>query len=161
MRRHIGRGLSVINNGITHVYDKIFLKDPLKKPTKREIHGGPRVFIHKYHLVVDGNVRKKLALEYEDLRRMDPEMIEHKKKRWVGIGPDALMEASGARKSAKEIAFWSADGTCEKHSIDEVSKKGLLAYNVDNKPISKKEGFPLCLLFEGQKMGWIERVEII
>jgi DMSO/TMAO reductase YedYZ molybdopterin-dependent catalytic subunit len=130
-----------------------------------------------YRLTVDGAVARSLALSLEEVQRLpsvrqvsDFHCVEGwgvDDVRWEGVRLQTLIELVGPADDAGFITFHSSGGvyrdslTLEQALLPDV----LLAYHMDEQPLSTAHGFPLRLVmprmygYKGPK--WLERIEFV
>jgi DMSO/TMAO reductase YedYZ molybdopterin-dependent catalytic subunit len=138
-----------------------------------------------WHLVVSGLVERPLELSLEDLRRMPSrtQITRHDCvegwsciAKWSGARLSAVLQQAGMKPAARYVAFYCADslelsldGTGQYYEtidlVDALHPQTILAYDMNDRPLSVSHGAPLRLRVErqlGYKMAkYVMRVEAI
>ncbi len=131
-----------------------------------------KVDLSKWRLIVEGAVKKPMALTYEEMRKL-PSMEQDVLLicpgffaiygRWKGIVMERLLKEAGMEKDATHVTFYGPEGTYEKverFPIDDIlAGKVFLAYGVNGKPLPRKHGFPLRIVARDRYGGeWVKYV---
>ena len=130
------------------------------------------VDLNKWRLEIDGHVHRSLRLTYNQVLQMPsiernillicPGVFAYH-ARWKGISVAKLLETAEVDSGVTNVTFSGPDGTYEKterFTIEDIlSDKVFLAYNVNDKVLPKKHGFPLRAVAEGYYgSNWVKYV---
>jgi DMSO/TMAO reductase YedYZ molybdopterin-dependent catalytic subunit len=138
-----------------------------------------------WRLAVNGRVERPLELSLEDLRRIAPrtQITRHDCvegwsciAKWSGARLGAVLQQAGLKPGARYVAFYCADslelaldGTGQYYEtidlVDAMHPQTILAYDMNDHPLTVPHGAPLRLRLErqlGYKMAkYIMRIEAI
>ncbi len=139
----------------------------------------PFVTAADWKLTVDGSVDKPGTFVMSDLRKMGIlsmyatlACISNEvggpwigNARWTGVPLAGVLKAVGLSKSAREVVFYASDGYTDSIPIERALQPlCLLAYEMNNQPLTSAHGFPLRLIVPGiygmKNVKWITRIEL-
>jgi sulfoxide reductase catalytic subunit YedY len=130
------------------------------------------VNLSKWRLEIDGQVQQPLKLTYDQIKQMPsiernvllicPGVFAYH-AHWKGISVVKLLEMAKMITGVTHVVFRGPEGTYEKTSrfpIQDIhSTKVFLAYNVNDKTLPVKHGFPLRVVAEDYYGGdWVKYV---
>ncbi|UCE55214.1 MAG: molybdopterin-dependent oxidoreductase [Desulfobacterales bacterium] len=130
------------------------------------------VNLNTWQLEIGGNVQRPLKLTYSQIVQMPsiernvllicPGFFAYH-ARWKGISVANLLETAQMGTGVTQVAFSGPQGTYEKTErfpIEDIrSDKVFLAYNVNDKALPEKHGFPLRIVAEDYYGGeWVKYV---
>jgi DMSO/TMAO reductase YedYZ molybdopterin-dependent catalytic subunit len=130
------------------------------------------VNLNTWQLEIGGNVQRPLKLTYSQIAQMPsiernvllicPGFFAYH-ARWKGISVAKLLETAQMGTGVTQVAFSGPQGTYEKTErfpIEDIrSDKVFLAYNVNDKALPEKHGFPLRVVAEDYYGGeWVKYV---
>jgi DMSO/TMAO reductase YedYZ molybdopterin-dependent catalytic subunit len=130
------------------------------------------VNLKKWRLEIDGQVQPSLKLTYDQITQLPsiernvllicPGVFAYH-ARWKGISVVKLLEMAQIGTGVTHVSFSGPEGTNEKTSrfpIEDIhSDKIFLAYNVNDKTLPEKHGFPLRVVAEDYYGGeWVKYV---
>jgi len=125
-----------------------------------------------WRLEVSGHVQRPLRLTYDQIVQMPaiqknvllicPGFFAYH-ARWKGVSVAKLLEMADVGPGITHVTFKGPDGTyakTERFPIEEIlSNKVFLAYNVNDRVLPKKHGFPLRFVANGHYGGeWVKYV---
>jgi DMSO/TMAO reductase YedYZ molybdopterin-dependent catalytic subunit len=132
-----------------------------------------------WKLTIDGTVEKTATYTMADLRKMGVlsmyatlACISNEvggpwigNARWTGIPLMNVLSNAGMLKSTREVVFHAADGYTDSIPVERaVQPFCLLAYEMNNAPLTSTHGFPLRLIVPGiygmKNVKWITRIEL-
>jgi sulfite oxidase len=146
----------------------------------------PQIDSQKYHLSVKGLVKKSLCLSLEDLREDFPKVTlaaslqgeewskQNQMAKWSGIRLRHLLLATGVEPDATHVVFFGLNNG-RPSGVNVVSggaipiKKALspevlLAYEMNEEPISPANGYPLRVIVPGYdgtcSVKWINEINL-
>jgi DMSO/TMAO reductase YedYZ molybdopterin-dependent catalytic subunit len=127
-------------------------------------------------LVVDGLVRRHLALRLDDLATFPrTQLVETFQcvtgwrvpgARWAGVRLATLLAAAGPLPQASALRFFSFDGVyTESLTLDQVARTGaLVATSLWDRPLSRPHGGPVRLvvpdMYGYKSIKWLARIEV-
>jgi DMSO/TMAO reductase YedYZ molybdopterin-dependent catalytic subunit len=124
-----------------------------------------------WRLVVDGAVRRPLALPYDDLLGRAGARVAavldctggwYTEQEWRGVPLSALLDEAGA-DAARSVSVESVTGYGRRFSID-ASRRMLLATHVGSRPLEHGHGFPVRLVVPGERgfdwVKWVTRIHV-
>ena len=130
------------------------------------------VNLEKWRLEISGQVQRSLKLTYDQIIQLPsiernvllicPGVFAYH-ARWKGVSVVKLLEMAQIDPGIKHVSFSGPEGTYEKTSrfpIEDIhSNKIFLAYNVNDKTLPEKHGFPLRVVAEDYYGGeWVKYV---
>jgi len=130
------------------------------------------VNLEKWRLEIGGQVQRSLKLTYDQIIQLPsiernillicPGVFAYH-ARWKGVSVVKLLEMAQVGTGIKHVSFSGPEGTYEKTSrfpIEDIhSNKIFLAYNVNDKTLPEKHGFPLRVVAEDYYGGeWVKYV---
>jgi len=140
----------------------------------------PQVDASKWKLTIDGMVSQPLTLVQSDLYQLPPvsayrtlECVSNvvggnliSNGRWTGVRFADLLQRAGVQSGAMSIQFSADDGyTSDLGLAQALDPATLLAYQLDDAPLSYKHGFPLRVLGTGtygmKNPKWVTRVQLM
>jgi len=143
---------------------------------ERSALGEPKFDLNSFQLSVTGLVEHNLSLTWEDIQQWPSVYTDTMLMycvegwevwgQWKGILVKELLDAASLRQYAKHIMFHGLEGYTTALPIAYLEKyDGLLAYEVNGKPLKEHDGFPLRLIAFG-KFGykwakWVTKLEVI
>jgi len=140
----------------------------------------PSVGLEGWALKVDGLVRERLALTYEEIKSMPSrkqfttltcisnqvggDLISNAE--WTGVPLSLVLDRAQALPQAREVAFYCADGYSDSIPIEAVRRQDvILAYLMNDVALPREHGFPLRLIIPGlygmKNPKWINRIELV
>ena len=155
--------------------------------------GIPAVEVGDWSLRIDGLVDRPLELSFDDLARRSKRVVETVHQcagspleptvptrrianvRWAGIDLAELLEEVGVRADATHIWAYGLDhgefaGAHQDHYVKDIPLSRvaegdvLVAYELDEEPLSPKHGFPARLVVPGffgtNSVKWLSRLEL-
>jgi len=139
----------------------------------------PEVDASKWKLTIDGMVSQPLTLGQSDLYQLPPVITNRTLEcvsnvvggnlisngRWTGVRFADLLQRAGVQPGAMYIQFTAADGyTADLGLAQALDAATLLAYQLDDAPLSFKHGFPLRVLGTGtygmKNPKWVTRIQL-
>ncbi|KPV42943.1 molybdopterin-dependent oxidoreductase [Alicyclobacillus ferrooxydans] len=138
-------------------------------------NGYPTTTLSSYQLHIGGLVTKPLTLSWQQIASL--EAVSEKEDfhcvtgwsvagvHWKGIHLSTITAMVGLSSNVKYVHFYSFDGQyTESLSLPEaLDKSVLLAYELDGKPLSTPQGFPLRLvvpkMYGYKSIKWVNKVE--
>ena len=140
----------------------------------------PEVDSKSWNLTIKGLVEKPLTLGYDQLKAMPSveeyvtlECISNKvggelisTALWKGIRLSYLLNEAGIKANVKYVVFRCADGYDVGIPIERSQMEGtILAYNMNNSPLTSKHGFPVRAIVPGlygmMNPKWITEIELV
>ena len=133
------------------------------------------VNLKKWRLEIDGQIQRSLKLTYDQIKEIPsieknvllicPGFFAYY-ARWKGISVVKLLEMAQTGTDVTHVSFSGPEGTYEKtvrFPIEDIhSNKVFLAYNVNDKILPEKHGFPLRVVAEDYYGGdWVKYVNKI
>ncbi len=130
------------------------------------------VDLNRWRLEINGLVQNPVKLTYSqvmeipamkrDVLLICPGFFAYH-ARWEGVSVANLLEMAGVSPEVTHVSFKGPEGRYEKTEqfpIEDIrSGKVFLAYNVNDKALPKKHGFPLRVVAEGSYGGeWVKYV---
>ena len=126
--------------------------------------GIPSIDINDYRLYVEGLVRKRLELSYEDLRKLiDTEYRSDfhcvtgwsvKDVHWRGIRLTRILDMAEVSEEAKYLYLVSLDGYTTIVNINDArDPMAMIVLEINGKPLSIQQGFP-ARVFIPHLYGW-------
>ncbi|MBF8299037.1 MAG: oxidoreductase molybdopterin binding protein, partial [Dehalococcoidia bacterium] len=141
--------------------------------------GDPEVEAAGWRLQVEGQVERPLSLSLDEIKGLSAtrqyttlECISNEiggnlisNALWTGIPVAEIIRQAGAKPEAGYFMTYAADGYTETMPLSEAMRdEVLLVYELNGKPLSRKHGFPLRLIYPGHygmKMTkWITKIEL-
>jgi DMSO/TMAO reductase YedYZ molybdopterin-dependent catalytic subunit len=139
--------------------------------------GYPSFRAGSYQLRVDGMVQNPITMTIDDILR-HPAVHETRfyqcvtgwavpNVRWTGIRLSDLLDQVRPQAGAHAVKFYSFDGVYTESLTMAQARKSdvLLAYKLNDKPLSQAQGAPLRLVVPGMYgykfIKWVNRVELI
>ncbi len=148
--------------------------DPVKSIRVNSIRGAQRIEIDAYSIAVDGLVNDPKKYSYADLvnrtsRRkvVTLHCVEgwDATALWEGAPVKDLLDEAGVKPGARTVIFYAQDGDSTSFSLEDIgSQFFLLAYKINNIPLTAEHGYPSRLV-AGEKWGykwikWVTRIEL-
>lgn len=141
------------------------------------IDGYPSFSPHKYRLKVDGLVKRPLSLSLGDILG-DHAVTEVRNYqcvtgwsvpdcKWRGLRLADLLDRASPHADAHALTFYSFDGVyTESLSMKQAQQRDVLvAYALNEKPLSRAQGAPLRLVVPGmygyKYIKWVNRIEVV
>ncbi|MEZ0290252.1 MAG: molybdopterin-dependent oxidoreductase [Sulfolobales archaeon] len=126
--------------------------------------GIPEIDLKTYRLVVEGLVRNRISLSYNELRDMiDMEYTEDfhcvagwsvRNIKWRGVSMKRIFEISKPLETASYVYLTSLDGYSTIVDIETArDDRSLLVLDMNEKPLSIEHGFPVRF-FSPKLYGW-------
>lgn len=149
-------GTAILSIGLPKIFSNLHLKN-----RDNQKSANTAIDISNYHLKISGSVSNPLSLNFEDIKAIEP-LVEDIKVSfpstlgiggyWKGIETRDLLIKAGIGEVSK-VLFISADGSyVREESIDKVMDGGfLIAYQLNDKILSDKHGFPIRLVAKNEK----------
>ena len=136
------------------------LKSAEEGPSRSAL-GEPSIDLSTFKLMITGLVDSTYSLSWEEIQEMDPyytdTMIMYCVEGWEvwgvwkGILVKDLLDKAHVQEDGKYIMFRSRDGYRTALPVAYLVKyNALLAYQVNNAPLQKHDGFPLRLIAFGK-----------
>lgn len=157
---------------------------PGQKPVERLLRWGkdhptvegrvPKIDRRKWVLTIDGEVKKPIKLNWEDLLKLpkvesvsDFHCVEGWSVlgcRWEGVQFKFIVDLAKPKETSKFVSFECADGYTTSLLMEELSGDGiLLAYRLDGKYLEEGIGAPLRLVvpdkYSYKSAMWITRIK--
>jgi DMSO/TMAO reductase YedYZ molybdopterin-dependent catalytic subunit len=141
--------------------------------TGLHVTGTPEVIdLAGYRLKVEGKVKNKLSLTYDDLRRL-PKVTARPTLNcpgfftdvatWSGVPLATILAMAGAQPDATQIHMGAADGYFYNFSLDQALKPdNFLAYEWEGQPLPVLHGFPVRAVIPDQPgAAWVKWLVVI
>ncbi len=181
-----------IENTTTSINPEASPSNPVKRLSGNEdyfvYHQGviPQIDSQHYHLSVKGLVKKSLCLSLEDLREDFPKVTlaaslqgeewskQNQMAKWGGIRLRHLLLATGIESDASHVVFFGLNnGKSEGVNVvsggsipikKAMSPEVLLAYEMNDEPITPANGYPLRVIVPGYNgtcsVKWINEINL-
>ena len=136
----------------------------------------PRRSPEQYRLRVGGLVERPFELGYEELTGLRPSHLTRDFQcvtgwrvhdvAWTGVRLSDLLDRAGLAPGAKAVTFRSFDGVyTESLTLDQARRPDVLvAYRLEEKPISRAHGGPVRLyvapMYGYKSLKWLDAVEV-
>jgi DMSO/TMAO reductase YedYZ molybdopterin-dependent catalytic subunit len=130
-----------------------------------------------YKLTVNGLVDHPFALSYDELRALPPTMLikdfqcvtgwRVPNVHWTGVRLSHLLDQAGVQAKGTALLFTSFDGVyTESLTLDQARRADVIvAYDLDNKPLSDDHGGPVRLyvapMYGYKSCKWLEGIEVV
>ena len=140
----------------------------------------PAVDSNSWNLTIKGLVDKPLTINYDQIKAMPSvqeyvtlECISNKvggelisTALWKGVRLSYLLNEAGIKPNVKYVVFRCADGYDVGIPIERSQMEGtILAYNMNNSPLTSKHGFPVRAIVPGlygmMNPKWITEIELV
>jgi DMSO/TMAO reductase YedYZ molybdopterin-dependent catalytic subunit len=140
----------------------------------------PEVDSKSWNLTIKGLVEKPLTIVYDQIKSMPSveeyvtlECISNKvggdlisTALWKGVRLSYLLSEAGIKPNVKYVVFRCADGYDVGIPIERSQMEGtILAYNMNNSPLTSKHGFPVRAIVPGlygmMNPKWITEIELV
>ena len=140
----------------------------------------PEVDSNSWNLTIKGLVDKPLTINYDQIKAMPSvqeyvtlECISNKvggelisTALWKGVRLSYLLNEAGIKPNVKYVVFRCADGYDVGIPIERSQMEGtILAYNMNNSPLTSKHGFPVRAIVPGlygmMNPKWITEIELV
>ncbi|HXW12097.1 MAG TPA: molybdopterin-dependent oxidoreductase [Nitrososphaeraceae archaeon] len=140
----------------------------------------PEVDSKSWNLTIKGLVEKPLNIDYDQIKAMPSveefvtlECISNKiggelisTALWKGVRLSYLLSEAGIKPNVKYVVFRCADGYDVGIPIERSQMEGtILAYNMNNGPLTSKHGFPVRAIVPGlygmMNPKWITEIELV
>jgi hypothetical protein len=126
-----------------------------------------------WRLVVDGEVGRRLELDYAALSQLvratrtavlDCTGGWCTEQEWRGVGLDRLLERAGATDAARSVVVESVTGYARRFSLP-AARELLLATEVAGRPLAHGHGFPARLVVPDERgyewVKWVRRISVV
>jgi DMSO/TMAO reductase YedYZ molybdopterin-dependent catalytic subunit len=139
--------------------------------------GFPQRATNDYRLSVNGLVDKPFTLTYDELRAIPPTMLTKDFQcvtgwrvpnvHWTGVKLADLLDRAGVQAKGKALRFISFDGVyTESLTLDQARRDDVIvAYDLDNKPLSSDHGGPVRLyvapMYGYKSCKWLSGIEVV
>ena len=140
----------------------------------------PEVDSKSWNLTIKGLVEKPLTIVYDQIKAMPSveeyvtlECISNKvggelisTALWKGVRLSYLLSQAGIKPNVKYVVFRCADGYDVGIPVERSQMEGtILAYNMNNSPLTTKHGFPVRAIVPGlygmMNPKWITEIELV
>ena len=138
--------------------------------------GYPTRSTDRYRLRVDGLVDRRLDLTFDDLLAIEPAHLTRdfqcvtgwrvRDVAWTGVRLADLLDMAGVGPKATALHFTSFDGIyTESLTLDQARRDDVLvAYRMEDKPISQHHGGPVRLyvppMYGYKSLKWLDGIEV-
>jgi DMSO/TMAO reductase YedYZ molybdopterin-dependent catalytic subunit len=132
----------------------------------------PLIDVADWRLRIGGETERAVTLTWEDLLDFPLETARvtldctggwYTEQDWSGVPVAALIDAAGARRSARSLVFRSETGYLRRYPLDEAERL-LLAIQVGDELLSRGHGYPVRLVVPGRRgydwVKWVVEIEV-
>ena len=130
---------------------KEFVATPRTWPTR-----GLSMDLDQFELQVFGAVRQSLDLNWSTLKALPPMSIDadldsrsvrRPRRTWTGASLHHVLRLADVERAAIRVTLYSEGGYYTRFALHELLRKGgVLAYEVDGRPLTRSEGGPVRLV---------------
>lgn len=148
--------------------------DSINSFRENSIHGTQHISADSYTISLIGLVDNAKTYSYQDLTAMASyqkvvtlHCVEgwDATALWEGVGVKAILDQAGIKQGAKTVIFYAQDGDSTSFGIEDIgSQDFMLAYKVNNIPLTEQHGYPSRLV-AAEKWGykwikWVTKIEL-
>ncbi len=138
--------------------------------------GIPSIDLDKYRLVIEGLVKNRLELSYQDLIKMiDTEYKSDfhcvtgwsvKEVSWRGVKLSKILDMAGVDERAKYLYLVSLDNYTTIINIEDAKDpRAIIVLEINGKPLSIEQGFPARIfvpyLYGWKSAKWLSRIVVL
>jgi len=135
--------------------------------------GIPKIDLRNYRLIVEGLVKNRLELTYEELKFMiDTEYVHDfhcvagwsvKDVKWRGVSFSRIIERARPLPEARYVYTISLDGYTTIIDLEDLKNdEAMLVLEINDKPLSIEQGFPVRLfvpyLYGWKSAKWLHKI---